>query len=382
MKPNLRVIFPLLIMALLALPQTRLVVLQVLSEAFIQVSVFVFASLALYYGLTRNLDEQRIAGYMRRHPVYEVLLAAGLGALPGCGGAIIVVTQFTRGFTSFGAVVAVLTSTMGDAAFLLLAQRPTDALLVIAISVVVGTLSGLIVNLIHGDLKQALLPDKASNQAALCGPEPHATRKNILTLSVRFWKVIIGPALIGAVLVALQYDLNQLLGLPEMTIELVFAAITLTILVLWSVTSDLSGYSSITSEEPTTRHEGWLNKSVLDTQFVTGWVVLAFLAFELPVSLLGIDLAAIFQSWSGMVILAAIVIGFLPGCGPQIVVTTLYINGAVPFSAQLGNAISNDGDALFPAIALAPKAAVLATVYSAVPAFVVAYGYYFLFEMG
>ena len=77
---------------------------------------------------------------------------------------------------------------------------------------------------------------------------------------------------------------------------------------------------------------------------------------------------------------AAIVIGFLPGCGPQILVTTLYLNGAIPFSAQLGNAISNDGDALFPAIALSPKAAMLATFYSALPAFIVGYGYYFLFE--
>ena len=64
----------------------------------------------------------------------------------------------------------------------------------------------------------------------------------------------------------------------------------------------------------------------------------------------------------------AIAVGFIPGCGPQIVTTSLYLNGAVPLSAQLGNAISNDGDALFPAIAKAPKAAALATLFSAVPA--------------
>jgi hypothetical protein len=46
----------------------------------------------------------------------------------------------------------------------------------------------------------------------------------------------------------------------------------------------------------------------------------------------------------------------------------------------MGNAISNDGDALFPAIALAPKAAIIATLYSAVPAIIVAYGYMYLFE--
>ena len=87
-----------------------------------------------------------------------------------------------------------------------------------------------------------------------------------------------------------------------------------------------------------------------------------------------------FDSAGAITVGAAILIGFLPGCGPQILVTGLYLQGAVPFSAQLGNAISNDGDALFPAIALSPKAALLATVYSAVPAIIVGYGYYYLFE--
>ena len=76
----------------------------------------------------------------------------------------------------------------------------------------------------------------------------------------------------------------------------------------------------------------------------------------------------------------AILLGFLPGCGPQIIVTSFYLNGTIPLSAEIGNAISNDGDALFPAIALAPKAAIFATLYSAIPALIVAYGYMFLFE--
>lgn len=382
LKPNLRIILPLMLVALLCLPVTRGVALQVLAEAFLQVSVFVFASLALYYGLTRNINQERIAQYMREHPVYEILLAACLGALPGCGGAIIVVTQFTRGMTSFGAVVAVLTSTMGDAAFLLLAQKPADAALILSISVVVGCISGFVVNLFHKGNTDSLLgaAAKIPQADALCGPEPSATRKQVLHWSVRFWKAVFLPALLAAFAVALQWDIDVILSLPEGTTELVGAACALTILTLWALTSDLTGYSSVTSEEPTTRHEGWLNKSVLDTQFVTSWVVLAFLAFELPVQLLGVDLAGIFESWGAVVVLSAILIGFLPGCGPQILVTGLYINGSVPFSAQLGNAISNDGDALFPAIALAPKAAALATVYSAIPAFIVAYGYYFLFE--
>ena len=49
-------------------------------------------------------------------------------------------------------------------------------------------------------------------------------------------------------------------------------------------------------------------------------------------------------------------------CGPQIMFTTLYLSGGFPLSAQFGNAIPNDGDALFPAIAIAPKAALVATL--------------------
>ena len=88
-----------------------------------------------------------------------------------------------------------------------------------------------------------------------------------------------------------------------------------------------------------------------------------------------------FNIWSAFVPLIAILFGFIPGCGPQIIVTTYYLNGYIPLSAELGNAISNDGDALFPAIALAPKSAILATLYSGIPAVIVAYSYMLLFEI-
>jgi hypothetical protein len=76
----------------------------------------------------------------------------------------------------------------------------------------------------------------------------------------------------------------------------------------------------------------------------------------------------------------AVLIGMIPGCGPQIITTSLYLAGTIPLSAQLGNAISNDGDALFPAIALSPRLAIIATLYSCIPAIVVSYSYLFLVE--
>ena len=78
--------------------------------------------------------------------------------------------------------------------------------------------------------------------------------------------------------------------------------------------------------------------------------------------------------------MAAILVGFIPGCGPQIMITSMYIAGHIPLAAQIGNSISNDGDALFPAIAISPKAAILATLYSAIPAVLVAYVWYYFIE--
>ena len=61
-------------------------------------------------------------------------LAAILEATPGCGGAVVVVAAFSAGNVSMGAVVAALTATMGNAAFLLIAKRPDAAMILLPIS--------------------------------------------------------------------------------------------------------------------------------------------------------------------------------------------------------------------------------------------------------
>ena len=85
-------------------------------------------------------------------------------------------------------------------------------------------------------------------------------------------------------------------------------------------------------------------------------MVAAYLIFELSVYFLELDLKSVFDGWVLLTPLMAILLSFLPGCGPQVLVTTMYLSGIIPLSAQIGNALSNDGDALFPAIAIAPRA--------------------------
>jgi len=353
---------------------------QSLTDAFLQVTVFVAATLAIFYSLEAWFKIDATA-LLARNRVWQVPIAAALGALPGCGGAIMVITQYIRGGISFGSVVSVLTATMGDAAFLLLAQAPLTGLSIFAIGFTVGVASGYMVDAIHGPY---FLRYQADGEESSNGPCFHRVESCPWRLT---WYAFLLPGLIFGGFVAFQADTAALFGtfMGVETIIWVGVGGAIVSLALWGTVSPSRRVMTQTDQV------GWASASegrlgdaparvVGDTCFVTVWVVFAYLIYELGVHYTGIDLAELFRVWAPLVPLMAIFVGFIPGCGPQVVVAAMYINGLIPFSAEIGNAISNDGDALFPAIAMAPKAAVIATLYSAIPAIIVAYGYYWLFE--
>ena len=345
--------------------------------AYISVSTFVAFTLALFYALEHifKLDTEDL---LNRYPRWHIPIAAFMGALPGCGGAIIVITQYVSGRLGFGSVVAVLTSTMGDAAFLLLAQEPQTALMVYGLSLVAGISTGYIVEAIHGrDFLRRELETKKEFMA-------HTEIPNVLGFLSYPWVLLMLPGLALGVGNAIQADSDLWFGawaVYEPTLWIGFTGALLAA-VMWAFNPN-SGPSIVNLSGKMIETKGWkihLERVVIDTNFVTVWVVMAFLVFELGVLWGSFDLKAAFDVWRPIVPLMSILIGFIPGCGPQILVTTFYLNGLVPLSAQIGNAISNDGDALFPAIALAPKTAILATAYTAIPALLIAYSWYFWME--
>ena len=331
-------------------------------DAYIQVSVFVGFTLFVFIGLD-SLTKFDVKNFLSKTQKFHVGIAAFLGAIPGCGGAIIVVTQYIQGRISFGSLVAVLTATMGDAAFLILAIEPTTGLLIFGIGIIVGSISGYIIDFIHGiNFMQSETKIKV---------EFEKINKTFVSNFNFFWLFLFIPGFILGILVAFQIEFS-----PAYNSFLVFVASAGAILsiFMWSL-NPLSDFQCSTDKS-----RGLLSRVVDTTNFVTTWVISGFLVFEIFMYFTSLDLKIFFDLWLPFVPLVAILFGFLPGCGPQVVVATFYLNGYIPLSAELGNAISNDGDALFPAIALAPKAAILATLYSAIPALVVAYGYFYLFE--
>lgn len=377
-----RLLLPISLLVLIVNPVTRFVTVNTLSDAFWAVSSYVAFTLAIYHYLSGLFSRDNfLVNLYQRSRNHQVLFAALLGALPGCGGAIIVTTQFVSGRVGFGAIVAVLTSTMGDAAFLLLASKPDIGFAVIGLGVIVGCISGWVVNELHAD---DFLRPKTKQFVGYDTPCPKPTKRleiQAINLQGIFWKWLLIPATVVALLGSFQLNINQWLNWPEMTIEWIGAVLIIISTLLWSLTKEIKDYESTVAEDAKQVSSHPIQKAAQDTNFVTAWVVVAFLAFELITFFGHINLSTTFANWGIWMPLAGVAVGLLPGCGPQILMTSLYITGAAPLSAQLANAISNDGDALFPAIALAPKAALVATIYSAIPAIIVGYGYYLLFEV-
>ena len=332
-------------------------------DAYVQVSVFVGFTLFVFIGLD-SLTKFDVKLFLTKTEKIHVPLAAFLGAIPGCGGAIIVVTQYIQGRISFGSLVAVLTATMGDAAFLILAMEPSTGLLIFFLGIIVGSISGICVDFLHG---KSFMQQKSNIKI-----EYEKIKKTFVSNFNIFWILIFIPGFILGILTAFQAEFDT--KIYNSFFVLTASAGAILSIFMWSL-NPLSDFQCSTDKS-----RGYLSRVVDTTNFVTTWVISGFLIFEIFMYFTNIDLKIFFDLWLPLVPLVAILFGFLPGCGPQVVVATFYLNGFIPLSAEIGNAISNDGDALFPAIALAPKAAVLATLYSAIPAIIVAYSYFYIFE--
>ena len=348
---------------LLLHPKTQTWVIQSASEAFIAVTSFVAATIYIfYYFEVRKYDLQ---AFISRNRKFEILISSFLGVIPGCGGAIMVMTLYVRGAVSFSSVIATLVSTMGDAAFLLIASNPKAALIILPITFVTGVVSGYVALLFENKIAPPLNLSKQNNFL-----EDFPENK-IPPFFYKAWLWLIPPAVILGLDNALGNSTSFLLYNVDGVLVFSFGAACFCFL-MWFFNPLTDIQMAVTS------HKEKSSKKVVDmTCFITVWVIVAFICFEI---INGFTDGKIFEKLTILgpfIPLLAILIGFIPGCGPQIMITTMYVGGHIPISAQIGNSISNDGDVLFPAIAIAPRAAIIATFYSAIPALIVAYTWHY-----
>ena len=373
-------------------------------DAFLQVGVFVGAVLMIF-GYINYKTQGEFVRKLERSKKLQPIFGALLGLTPGCGGAIFVMPLYLKGTVTFGTVVATLVATMGDAAFVLISTRPLQYLLVSAISLAVAVITGYTVDKLKIDggfdqRRKAVLKRNEITKSAHENMEHHLTQHvghsegdsvDVLLHHLHhkketpwvyrfthnaaykiFW-AISAVGLVLGILLLFQVDINAALGISNIGMYIGIGG-TVAATAYMIINKKIIKNDEHEEEE----HKLFSLKETLvhnaeDTAFVCVWVFIAYFVYEIFVLSVGGE--NVVQTWmmaTGLLsVLIGAAIGLIPGCGPQIIFISLYAKGMLPFAALVANAISQDGDALFPLLAIDRRSSLTATIITTIPALIV-----------
>ena len=368
-------------------------------DAFLAVTVFVAAMVFLFSWL-QYATSGRFVEYIRSKKKLQPVIGALMGLTPGCGGAIVMMPMYARGYVTYGTVLATLIATLGDSAFVLIGAAITDSsfvaplLAVHAISFVAGVSWGYLVDMTGTNPHQPLgrfgptfgqaKPDEETvNESPLddlSREEPGGLGYKILHQGYLIWWTVTLIGLVFAILLLVWSGQD-----PDYGLELSFNPTTMDGFITWIglIGTSLSiilyfaqknwfgdDTEATIGDKLHSMRETMIH-SASETAFVTFWVMIAYLAFEFGMLFSGISEQDMSDYGDGLIaVLAASFIGLIPGCGPQIIAITAYTKDIISFPALAANAISQDGDALFPLLVRHKAASLWATIHTTIPAII------------
>jgi hypothetical protein len=271
----------------------------------------------------------------------QYALGVFLGAIPGCLGAFTVVSLYSHGVVSFGALVATMIATSGDEAYVMLSLFPLQAIFLFVILSAVGFLVGYLTDKFYKN--QAKLIEKLGHSLQLheeelcdCYPKGYIIRqlkeitfKRILLLSI----LILFLALI-------------LLGTIE-PYEWNWVRITLLAGTLFAL------FVVITVPDHFLEKHLWAHVLKRHLLRIFLWTFGALLVIHLLENY--IDVEAWIQTNMYIVLIIAVLIGIIPESGPHLIFVTLFASGTIPFSILMASSIVQDGHGTLPLLAVSKK---------------------------
>ncbi|MAN22006.1 MAG: hypothetical protein CL985_02580 [Euryarchaeota archaeon] len=372
-------------------------------DAFLAVTVFV-AVMVLLFSWLQYLTAGRFVDWIRSRKKWQPVIGALMGLIPGCGGAIIIMPMFAKGYVTYGTVLATLIATLGDSAFVLFGaviqddKFLTPVLVVHLISFLAGVIWGYGADMLSitpenpiGSRSSARSSEHSVDQlndqfeefehgdiiSELAREEPGTLSYKIVHNGYKvWWLVTISGLILGVLLIfwlAQDPDYNPELSADLSTRDGILTVIgvtgTLLSLVLYAAgKSFIADDTEASIGDKLHSFDETLTHAASETAFVTVWVLVAYLLFEGLIVATGISESDLAAGGDGpMAVAVAASIGLIPGCGPQIIAFTAYVEGIFSFPALVANAISQDGDALFPLLVRHRTASLWATIHTLLP---------------
>ena len=374
-------------------------------DAFLAVTVFV-ASMVLLFSWLQYITAGKFVDVIRSKKRLQPVIGAMMGITPGCGGAIVIMPMYTRGFVSYGTVIATLIATLGDAAFVLIGAALTDssfvapAVAVHIISFATGVTWGYLIDglsitpqspmggLVFGfnsteDRDIIELENLEDTQTVFdeLGREDESDPGYfLLHQGYTLWWIVTSIGLIFAVMLIVWSSQD-----PDFELSLEYNPFTLHGFITWigligttlSILLYISQKTWIRDDTEASIGDKLysmretLIHSASETAFVTFWVMAAYLIFEFGMLFSGTNEQDLANYGDGFIaVFVASIVGLIPGCGPQIIAITAYTKDLISFPALAANAISQDGDALFPLLVRHRVASLWATLHTTIPALI------------
>lgn len=275
-----------------------------------------------------------LARQLKARGIRQLLLAAALGATPGCLGAFVIVSLFAQRRVSAGALVAAMIATSGDEAFVMFVLFPVEAAGLTGALVLLGVVAGWGTDWALGE--------RADNLAPCCQfVQEHAKHCFPRSTVLETWKrpslvrvaVSAGLALVIVMLAAGWFGLNTW---NWKRVTLVFVVSLGLVIVVTVPEAFLCNH---------------LVKHVLRRHVprIFAWTAASLGAMALLESHL--DVASFVSTNRFGVLGLAATLGLIPESGPHLLFATMYDQGTAPLSILFASSIVQDGHGMLPLLA-------------------------------
>jgi len=271
----------------------------------------------------------------------QYFLGVLLGAIPGCLGAFTVVSLYSHGVVSFGALVATMIATSGDEAYVMLSLFPAQAVVLTVLIVVIGLVIGYFTDVIFKKFNFSI-------NLKLHGFEVHEEESC----------PCFSPKIISEQLRSISFPRALLIGILSILLFLLFSGytepyewnwvkVTLLIVTLFAL------FVVITVPDHFLEEHLW--KHVLKKHLlrIFLWTFGALLVIHYLQMFIDVD--AWIQTNIWIVLIIAVLIGIIPESGPHLVFVTLFASGSLPFAILLASSIVQDGHGTIPLLAVSKK---------------------------
>ncbi|MEF9990834.1 MAG: putative manganese transporter [Romboutsia sp.] len=365
-------------------------------ESFLHVGVLL-GIVILIFAYIDYKTEGKLINILERNTKAQPIIGALFGIIPGCGGSIILIPLYTKNKVSFGTLVATLISSMGDGSFILMSTDIKAYLGVSVVSFIIAIISGYTVDMLNIDKKLKLRKNKIETyygshyeiNQSLYRKEKEEKSK----LGHKFTHSIGYKVYYVLIIIGFIFTLVSGRGLEHahehihehelvLSFESVISILGVSLSIMYMVLSKryIKNSTHEVVEGKILSFKEMVIHSANETAFVITWIFIGYLVYDIGVLIVGgEEVANAMLLSSGVVsVIVGAMLGIVPGCGTQVIFISLYTRGVIPFAALVANSISQDGDALFPLIALDKKSALWATILTTIPAIIVGLGVYMI----